>query len=60
MTTSSTSCICSSCGQSVPVQVFNSGGHDCPYKVDPIEGESFADYKARAEAIQAKMRAESK
>ena len=58
MTTSNTSCICSSCGQHVLVQVFNSGGHDCPYRVDPIKGESFADYSARAEAIRTKMRAD--
>ena len=53
-------CICSSCGQSVPVQVFNSGGHDCPFHVEPIKGESFAEYKARADAIRAMARPQTK
>ena len=52
-------CICSACGERVLVSVFDQGAHECPYKVEPMEGESFEDYKARAEAMQAKMRAET-
>ena len=52
-------CICSACGKRVLTRVFNSGAHDCPFYVAPLDGESFADFKARAEAIQAKLRAKT-
>ena len=45
-------CICSICGERVPVEVFNSGGHECPDGMppQPIKGESFDAYKARQDA----------
>jgi len=50
-------CICSACGERVPLRVFDQGAHDCPYKVEPMEGESFEDYKARAERIREGLKA---
>ena len=38
-------------------QVFNSNHdfneHDCPWAVEPLDGESWDDFKARAEKIRA-------
>ncbi len=52
-------CTCSACGERVPLSVFDQGAHECPYKVEPMEGESFQDYQARAERIREGLKAAS-
>ena len=46
---------CSECKETMPALDFNV--HDCKYAVEPLDGESWDDFKARATKIREEMKA---
>ena len=51
MPTSDYTAVCTGCGARMSNIDFNV--HDCPMTPKPLEGESWADYKARVDAFRA-------
>ncbi|MET0406269.1 MAG: hypothetical protein ABW123_27875 [Cystobacter sp.] len=61
MTTKKLKLVCSACNAVISTSATgcDPGGdlHDCPFSVQPLPGESFATYKARADKVASERKA---